>query len=106
MENVQRLISKKLHVRLLTYMIRFGDRRGIKRHGNLHMEGRRNIWFVFPYKKLNEIRDNNDLESRRIHMFWKFMDGDERHYQYFYSIYLRAIRQVLWITKAVKRSSL
>ena len=55
---------------------------------------------VYPYRKTGTIQDKDDADSKRIRLFWKFMDGDRRYYPYFYDISLRAIRQVLWITKS------
>ena len=39
------------------------------------------------------------MDSKRIRAFWRFLDGDMRYRPYFYDTYLRAIRQILWITK-------
>ena len=86
--------------RLLTYVIARGDRRGIRRHGNLHMKGHGNVWYVFPYRKAETVKGRDDPDSKRTRAFWKFMDGDRRFYPCFYSVYLRAVRQVLWIAKA------
>lgn len=91
---------KDLHIRLMTYLITRGEMRGIKRHGSLHIKGRGNVWYVYPYRKIMAVKDMDDPDSKRVRAFWKFINGDRRYYPYFYDLYLRAIRQVLWITKA------
>ena len=67
------------------------------------MKGHGNVWYVFPYRKTETVKGKDDPDSKRIRGFWKFMNGDSHFYPYFYSVYLRAIRQVLWITKAAGR---
>ena len=87
--------------RFLAYMVSAGDKLGIRRHGSLHMKGHGDVWYVFPYKKVSSFKDKEDPEARRIRAFWAFMDGELRFAPYFYSVYHRAVRQILWITKAV-----
>ena len=37
--------------RFFWYRIYSGERLfGLKRHNNLHLYGRRNVWFLYPYK--------------------------------------------------------
>ena len=88
--------------RFFWYRILSGERLfGLQRHKNLHLYGRRNVWFLYPYKKVSQAQGKRDNDSKRIIGFWEFMDGSERYYPYFYEKYADAIRQVLWITKSV-----
>ena len=91
---------KEQYKRLISYLIAGGDMYGIKRHGSLHMKGHGNVRYVYPYRKMKTVKGRDDPDSVRIRRFWRFMDGDTRYEPYFYDIYLRAVRQILWITKA------
>lgn len=90
---------KDQYNRMISYLVARGDILGINRHGSLHMKGHSNVWYVYPYRKTRAITNKDDPDSKRIRLFWKFMKGERRIFPYFYAIYLRAIRQVLWITK-------
>ena len=88
--------------RLFWYRIFSGERLfGIKRRSSLHLYGRRNVWYVYPYRKVQDARRKRDNDSKRIQGFWDFMDEGWKYYPYFYEKYVDAIRQVLWITKTV-----
>ena len=100
MKNKQGWTGTRREGRLLAYMVGTGDRLGIMRHGSLHMRGHGDVWYVFPYQKVKSFKEKDEQAKRRISAFWAFMDGDTRFAAYFYSVYLRAIRQILWITKA------
>ena len=97
MENGQ----EDLTGRLMNYRFRWLEKLGIPRHGHLHLWGRSGDWYVFPYRKYGTIEGKEDTDSKRIRAFWAFLDGDMRYRPYFYKIYLRAVRQLLWITKRV-----
>ena len=86
--------------RFMEYSATYGERfRLLKRHGSLHLYGRRGIWYVFSYHKASDMAALPDTEAERIKSFWHFMDGEKKEYPYFYLVLLRAIRQVLWVTK-------
>ena len=87
--------------RLMNYRFRWLEKLGIPRHGHLHLWGRSGDWYVFPYRKYGTTEGKEDTDSKRIRAFWAFLDGDMRYRPYFYKIYLRAVRQLLWITKRV-----
>lgn len=87
--------------RILRYYAGLRRSFGIPEHGHLHLNGKRKIWYVFLYRKMEEISGMEDEEAERIRCFWSFMNGDVRYRAYFYGLYLRAIRQVLWITKNI-----
>ena len=94
--------KNKGDARFFWYRIYSGERLfGLKRHNNLHLYGRRNVWFLYPYKTVSQAHGMRDNDSKRIIGFWEFMDGDERYYPYFYEKYADAICQVLWITKTI-----
>ena len=94
--------NNKGDTRFFWYRVFSGERLfGIRRHNNLHLYGRRNVWFLYPYKKVRQAQGKRDNDSKRIIGFWAFMDGSDKYYQYFYEKYADAIRQVLWITKSV-----
>jgi len=87
--------------RIFWYTILSGERLfGIKRHNNLHLYGRRNVRFLYPYKKVKDAKGKRDNDSKRILGFWEFMDGGRKYYPYFGQKYADAVRQVLWITKS------
>ena len=88
--------------RIIWYVVHLKESiQGIKRHGSLHLFGNGFAWYVYPYRRLEDAKGKDDPNSRRIRMFWDFMDGNKRFYPYFYSIYLRAIRQLLWMKKTI-----
>lgn len=60
---------KDLHIRLMTYLITRGEMRGIKRHGSLHIKGRGNVWYVYPYRKIMAVKDMDDPDSKRVRAF-------------------------------------
>lgn len=94
--------QKSFWDRLVNYKLSYGERfLGIDRHGKLHLRGRGGIWYVFPYKKIGDARKSDDADSRRVLLFWHFMEGDKTQYPYFYLVFLRAIRQLLWVTKVI-----
>ena len=87
--------------RFLRYIVTIKEKGlHIKRHGSLHLiKDQDDIWYVWPYMKYSKAQGSDDEDAVRIRKFWRFMDGSRRYYPYFYLLYLRAIRQVLWITK-------
>ena len=88
--------------RLIWYRILSGEHFfGIPRHNNLHLYGKRNVWFIYPYKKVQDAQGKRDNDSKRILGFWEFMAGQEKDYAYFYAKYVDAVRQVLWMTRSV-----
>ena len=85
--------------RILKYAVTIKEYgRDLKRHGSLHLRGNKNIWYVFPYRKYPAALED-DEDSNRIRLFWRFMDGERKTYPLFYVLFHRAIRQLLWITK-------
>ena len=89
--------------RVINYRMRWLEKIGIPRHGKLHLRGKSGDWYVFPYQKYETTEGKEDKDSKRIRAFWAFLDGNMRYRPYFYDTYLRAIRQLLWITKSLWR---
>ena len=90
-------------VRLLDLLTRYrtlyGERiLGLKKHGAIHLHGS-TVRYVYPYYRVKELDKIDQKEAARIRMFWKFMDGERRYYPAFYELTLRAVRQLLWVTK-------
>ena len=86
--------------RFLNYLMTFKEKGlHIKRHGSLHLKKDRGIWYVYPYQKYATAQEKDDDDFLQIRKFWHFMKGDRKEYPYFYLLYVRAIRQLLWITR-------
>ena len=92
--------EKKLLSRFMGYTVTYGERfRSLHRHGSVHLFGKGGIWYVFPYHKSGDISSLPESDADRIRSFWRFMDGEKKYYPFFYLVLLRALRQILWMTK-------
>ena len=92
--------EKRFPLRFMEYSVTYGERfRSLHRHGSVHLLGKRGIWYVYPYHKAGDMLSLPQREAERIRSFWRFLDGERKYYPFFYMVLLRALRQVLWITK-------
>ena len=92
--------KRALPGRLTGYAAAFGERfLRLEQHGQVHLKGRGGIWYVYDYYKDGDERSPSKEEAERIRNLRAFLDGDRKYYPYFYTLFARAIRQVLWITK-------